>query len=416
MKRRHVKYLLRAILGVLIVFNMALIFHFSAQTMSESIQTSNNVASSVAGAVDKNLVDKIEENKYTFDTKIMPFIRKSAHMLEFGSLGALIYCFLLTWRGGTYVKYLSAIAATLLYAATDEIHQIFVAGRHGAFKDVLIDTLGALIACTLILIVCFFFRKDPQKIGVTHYQISARDASIDLNIAVASDLHGNPNRLPLELIAEQIPDLILIPGDLMDDRDLLDPRSRGYEFLRACAAIAPTFYSVGNHEIACYHKGNPWRHPTPIPIPTEARERIAQTGAILLDNDCAALNEKVTICALSSGINRSENKPDANALARFEELDGVRILLCHHPEYYVPYLQKTSIDLTVCGHAHGGHWRIFGRGIYAPGQGLFPKYTAGVLDERCVISRGMGNHTRIPRICNRPELVMIHYHQNKKSE
>ena len=195
----------------------------------------------------------------------------------------------------------------------------------------------------------------------------------------------------------------------MDDRDLRDPNARGYEFLRECAAIAPTYYSIGNHEIACYHKGNPWRHPTPLPIPEEARERIAKTGAILLENSCAAFTKGITVCALTSGINRAENKPDTKALSRFETLDGIRILLCHHPEYYVPYIQNTSIDLTVCGHAHGGHWRFFGRGVYAPGQGLFPKYTAGVLDEKCVISRGMGNHTRIPRICNTPELVMIDY-------
>jgi hypothetical protein len=35
------------------------------------------------------------------------------------------------------------------------------------------------------------------------------------------------------------------------------------------------------------------------------------------------------------------------------------------------------------------------------------KYTSGVLDGVCVISRGLGNHTRVPRIFNPPELVLI---------
>ena len=61
------------------------------------------------------------------------------------------------------------------------------------------------------------------------------------------------------------------------------------------------------------------------------------------------------------------------------------------------------------GHAHGGQWRIFGRGVYAPGQGIFPKYTSGVIDGRCVISRGLSNHTHVPRIFNPPELVMVYY-------
>ena len=110
--------------------------------------------------------------------------------------------------------------------------------------------------------------------------------------------------------------------------------------------------------------------------------------------------------------------PRLEWLENFCAVEKPKILLCHHPEYYVPYIQKADIDLTVCGHAHGGQWRIFGRGIYAPGQGLFPKYTAGVLDQKCVISRGLGNHTWIPRIFNRRELVIIDYgdtaSQNKK--
>ena len=68
-----------------------------------------------------------------------------------------------------------------------------------------------------------------------------------------------------------------------------------------------------------------------------------------------------------------------------------------------------GFDLVLCGHAHGGQWRIFGRGVYAPDQPLFPKYTSGVLENRCVISRGIGNHTHSPRIFNAPEVLMIYY-------
>ncbi len=241
----------------------------------------------------------------------------------------------------------------------------------------------------------------------THYRIPSPD--LRLRIAVASDLHGNANDAPLALLRQEQPDLILIPGDLMDDTALRDENASGYAFLRACSAIAPTYYSLGNHELACYHKGNPWRHPIPLPLNDEIRTRIANTGAILLDNDCAPFGERILICGLTSGIHGAENKPNAEALSRFASADGIKILLCHHPEYYVPYIQSTDIALTVCGHAHGGHWRFFGRGVYAPGQGLFPKYTSGVIDSRCVISRGLGNHTWIPRIFNPCELVLIEF-------
>lgn len=247
---------------------------------------------------------------------------------------------------------------------------------------------------------------------ITRYRIHSPSPDVHLRIAVAADLHGNANEPPLALLRQVSPDLILIAGDLMSEGALQDPTSSGYAFLRACAAIAPTYYSLGNHELACHHGGNPLRHPVPHPLSDTARALVKQTGAVLLDNDCAPLNDRVLICGLSSGINGSVNAPDPHALKRFAQADGVKILLCHHPEYYVPHIRPTDIALTVCGHAHGGHWRVFGRGVYAPGQGLFPKYTAGVIDGRCVISRGLGNHTRIPRICNTPELVVVDFDPN----
>ena len=240
----------------------------------------------------------------------------------------------------------------------------------------------------------------------TFYSLKLPTAPKKLRIAIAADLHNNPFDNVIAAIKEQAPDIILIPGDLMDDFELRDPACRGYEFLKLCVEIAPTYYSVGNHEIGCYHRGNPWRKPIPNPLDAESVNRIRATGAIFLDNDAVTENG-ITICGLTSGINRGDNFPDTAVLDRFAAMDGFRVLLCHHPEYYYPYIQKTNLDLIVSGHAHGGHWRIFGRGIYSPGQGLFPRYTAGILDGRCVISRGLGNHTKIPRIFNPKELIIL---------
>ena len=116
---------------------------------------------------------------------------------------------------------------------------------------------------------------------------------------------------------------------------------------------------------------------------------------------------RLTICGLDSGLDGRENKPDLDSIAAFDAAPGYRILLCHHPEYYFSYIRQTSIDLVICGHAHGGHWRPFGKAIYSPEQGVFPKYTSGVSDGRCVISRGLGDHTLIPRINNPHELVIV---------
>ncbi len=411
MMKKHKILLLRLLLGVLILLNMVSIFAFSAQDGTTSGNTSHKVSQIVAENTVKDFDQKTPPEQDAIVKKINLPLRKLAHMAEFGTLGALILLFLLTWKGQILLRYALSLASVLLYACTDELHQHFSKGRHADFADVLIDLAGAAILCTLLLAAVLLWRSRHAKnkpMKVTHYHLSSPRADLRLKLAIASDLHNNPCDSAVESLRREIPDLILIPGDLMDDEQLLDLNSEGYRFLRACASIAPTFYSLGNHEVRCYHKGNPWRHPKPVLPSEEICQCIRQTGVTLLINDALEYNG-LTVCGLNSGINGKTNRPDEAVLARFSKTPSPRILLCHHPEYFIPYIKQTDIELTVCGHAHGGQWRLFGRGVYSPGQGLFPKYTSGVLEDRCVISRGMGNHTRIPRICNAPELVVVHW-------
>ena len=410
MKKNNHIILLRILLCVLIIANMTVIFIFSAQNGKESDQTSNKVTQAVAEVTVKDFDKKPASEQTQIIEKMHLPVRKIAHMLEFGTLGALTLLLLLTWAGSLPLQYAASLLFTFLYACTDEWHQSLTEDRGPGFQDVLIDLCGALITCTLLLCLILWIRHHKRKqktpMQITHYQIPNNKQLKPLRIAVASDLHGCKHNGIVNAIAAQSPDLILIPGDLMDDENLRTPTHSGYDFLASCAKIAPTFYSLGNHELACYHRGNPWRHPTPIVPDDDIRARIAATGATLLDNESVLYNG-LRICGLSSGINGKENHPNAKALQSFSAAEEYRILLCHHPEYFMPYIKDTDIELTLCGHAHGGHWRFFGHGVYAPGQGLFPKYTSGVLENRCVISRGLSNHTRIPRICNPTELIII---------
>ena len=409
MEKKHIRlYLLRAVLFLLILLTASAIFAFSAQDGEGSSQQTEKVESAISDTILPDYdPEKPSEERTWIDINLTKVLRKSAHMFVFGLLATWIYLFLLTWRADPLSHYFSALLFTLLYAISDEIHQCFVEGRSGSVTDVLIDMCGALLFTTTILLIARLVGRDRGRITCTSYSVLAPAHVPPLTLAVASDLHGRGHGETLGLLRNAAPDLILIPGDLMDDRDLEDPENGGYAFLRECAAIAPTYYSVGNHEIACYHKGNPWRHPIPVPISDGARARIADTGAMLLDNE-STCHGNLRICGLTSGINQKENKANGEVLAAFAEAKEYRILLCHHPEYYAPAIRDTSIELTVCGHAHGGQWRIFGQGVYSPGQGLLPRYTSGIIDGRCIISRGIGNHTLIPRIYNSPELVLIH--------
>lgn len=140
--------------------------------------------------------------------------------------------------------------------------------------------------------------------------------------------------------------------------------------------------------------------------------RAAESKVTLL-RDESCLFRGIRIGGLSS---RIKEPPDTEFLDRFEQEEEFRLLLCHHPEVYRDYVRGRDIDFTLCGHAHGGQIQIRGRGLYAPGQGLFPKLTHGLHDNgKMMISRGMTNGAkpRIPRINNPCELILLELEPEK---
>src|ERR687887_2448303 len=64
-------------------------------------------------------------------------LRKCAHVTEYAVLGALLY--------RAFEREAPALAAGIAYAATDEVHQHFVRGRHASPVDVAIDAVGVAI-------------------------------------------------------------------------------------------------------------------------------------------------------------------------------------------------------------------------------------------------------------------------------
>lgn len=234
----------------------------------------------------------------------------------------------------------------------------------------------------------------------TCYTVPLRGLSRKMKIAQVSDLHnGRFDRL-LALLDAASPDLVCVTGDFLDRKTRTE---RGFAFLSASATRYPTFVSLGNHEM----KTGLFRG--------DLATRIEKTGATLLDNTSTSF-QGLLIGGLSSGYAPGEKQgrwkttppPDPSFLDRFVAADAPKLLLCHHPEYYEPYLCRRAIPLILSGHAHGGQWRIFGRGIFAPGQGLFPRYTSGLYDGRLIVSRGLcQTHRYIPRLFNSRELVLL---------
>lgn len=246
----------------------------------------------------------------------------------------------------------------------------------------------------------------------THDTVHARGFGRSLCFAVVSDLHGDDPSPAVALLRQERPDYILIPGDIFEllDREDIQENENGFRLLREAAAIAPTFLSLGNHEnggTGSWKPGWEKKRGRERVILEGNRRRIAECGVIFLE-DTFVLKNGIAFGGLSSGLARDKHTPQVDWLADFCRTDAPRVLLCHHPEYYEPYLRDLPITLIVSGHAHGGQWRFFDRGIFAPGQGIFPKYTKGVYDGRFVVSTGMKKSHCIPRIFNPPEIVFVH--------
>lgn len=243
-------------------------------------------------------------------------------------------------------------------------------------------------------------------------------------LALLADLHGRPYDHIISSLQAHRPSLVCVVGDILygshpeDDRSPLDTQENVLPFLTACAALAPTFLSLGNHE---------WM------LDEEDIKEIERTGVVVLDNGWVE-RDGVVIGGLTSGYvtdyrafrdtqdgaerypkkeNLSgikgvmtEHVPETGWLEGFASAPGFHILLSHHPEYF-PLIPPT-IDLMLSGHAHGGQWRFFNRGVWCPGQGLWPRWTRGVYEEkRLVVSAGLSNTASVPRLFNPCEVVFV---------
>ncbi|MBR6873614.1 MAG: metallophosphoesterase [Ruminococcus sp.] len=240
-----------------------------------------------------------------------------------------------------------------------------------------------------------------------------------MSIALLADLHDRPYDEIVKSLEKRRPEIICIAGDLIsrvspaEDSLAVTQTVNVLPFLRACAGIAPSFLSLGNHE---------WM------LSGEDTALLSETGVTVLDNSFVRYKNAVIGGLSSAGVTAYRNykkdmperypewhygdtpdktEPEVSWLGDFCRQEGYKILLCHHPEYRDPYLNDLPIDLILCGHAHGGQIRLFGRGLFAPGQGILPKYTGGI-HRNMIISKGLSNTGgMVPRLFNPREVVYI---------
>ena len=132
---------------IVLILWMIVIFSFSSADANKSTGTSDKVITTMIEIKDKITNNETPNNEKEIIVKNSSFyIRKIAHITEYLILGFLMFN-LLKQYSVTNIYY--AIGLSILYSCTDEFHQLFISGRSGSIRDILIDFIGILIGTYL---------------------------------------------------------------------------------------------------------------------------------------------------------------------------------------------------------------------------------------------------------------------------
>ena len=142
--------------AILCIFWMLVIFWFSAQVADDSQEMSDFFVRLLDALFSLDIMkNEIIQDMTSF------LVRKAAHMSEYAILAILLGLTIREYKKEPWL--LLALTATAAYAATDEFHQLFVPGRSGQLKDVLIDTAGGALGLGLLALILYLKRRRKMK-------------------------------------------------------------------------------------------------------------------------------------------------------------------------------------------------------------------------------------------------------------
>ena len=150
--------LLRIVLLILLFGTFYIIFGFSSQNGEESGGISSRVTEFILEK--SNTYKNIEENRQDeIFERTEKIIRKIAHFSIYALVGFLLMGLVSTFKLKEKNRILISLILGVLYATSDEIHQLFSPGRSAQITDVYIDTLGILVGIFVILLFIKVFEK-----------------------------------------------------------------------------------------------------------------------------------------------------------------------------------------------------------------------------------------------------------------
>lgn len=259
--------------------------------------------------------------------------------------------------------------------------------------------LAILVALTLIAL--------DERLILRTYTVVSPKLTAEVRLAVVTDFHSSDNADDVvAMVASCAPDAVLMVGDMFDDDTANRPPERTLSLMRQLSAQYPCYYVSGNHEA--------WTGEMDA-----LYQQTEEAGVTVLRMSSGVLTvrgQRIALCGIPDPYEMVfSGAPDTEEQLRqaLEDVDSAdfTVLLAHRPELLAKYAQF-PLDLVVSGHAHGGQVRIPGvlNGLYAPNQGWFPKLAGGAYTQdgtTLIVSRGLAVRTRLLRIFNRPEVVLV---------
>lgn len=263
----------------------------------------------------------------------------------------------------------------------------------------ILPVLAILVILTLIAL--------DERLTLRTYTVASPKLTAEVRLAVVTDFHSSDNADDVAaMTASCAPDAVLMVGDMFDDDTQNRPTERTLSLMRQLSALYPCYYVSGNHEA--------WTGEMDA-----LYQQTEEAGVTVLRMSSGVLTvrgQRIALCGIPDPYEMVySGAPDTEEQLRqaLEDVDSAdfTVLLAHRPELLAKYAQF-PLDLVVSGHAHGGQVRIPGvlNGLYAPNQGWFPKLASGAYAQggtTLIVSRGLAVRTRLPRIFNRPEVVLV---------
>lgn len=158
--KKTLRYLLKPLSFAPAILMMYLIFTFSGQDGTQSAGLSLKVSRHLVMAYNKIRPVKLDSAGINaLMIQIHPYVRKGAHVTEYLLLAMTVALPLYVYRIRGFLLTFIGIVFCVAFAAADEFHQSFVAGRVADPKDVAIDSIGIVIGIIIIQIICHIGRS-----------------------------------------------------------------------------------------------------------------------------------------------------------------------------------------------------------------------------------------------------------------